>query len=174
MHDTNSALTTEQVREACRRLERAWDSEGLTTLMTRYLAQPLSDSETAWAYMNLANAHAWGGRPAQSVSAHEAFEGWLPGRTPKLPLEWPHYPPAEDSTELALGPDEIRLMFLGQSVEFATAYGATGRYSDFVAKADAALTGLKPTEDNLELRFYTVRIFLDASQVAGDFVRADQ
>ena len=58
MNDTNSALTTEQVRDACRRRERAWDSEGLATLMTRYLTQPLSDSETAWAYMNLANAHA--------------------------------------------------------------------------------------------------------------------
>lgn len=73
-----------------------------------------------------------------------------------------------------MDPDEIRVTFLAQSVEFATAYAAVGRYDDYVAKADAALAGLTPTQDNLEVRFYGLLIFMTASQVAADFERAER
>ena len=57
--------------------------------------------------------------------------------------------------------------FLAQSVEFATAYGAVERYDDYVSKANAALARLTPTNDNLEVRFFGARIFMDTVQRVG-------
>jgi hypothetical protein len=169
------ALDTTAVREQFERLSRLRDDKGLTTLLTRYLAQPLSDSEAAWAYKHLANAFACGERAAEAVLVHEAFERWLPGKSPSLSVKAPcFYPAPEGSAEATMGPEEIRVQFLAQSVQFATSYGAIGRYDDFVAKADAALAGVTPTTDNLRERFFGVYIFMDASQLAGDFERAEQ
>jgi hypothetical protein len=111
---------------------------------------------------------------AEAVDAHEAFERWLPGNFPRLSPTFPGYPAPEGSGEPAMGPDEIRLAFLSQSVQFATAYGAVGRYADYVAKFDDALARLAPTNQNIELRVYAMGISLDASQIAGDFERAER
>jgi tetratricopeptide (TPR) repeat protein len=73
-----------------------------------------------------------------------------------------------------MGPDEIRLDCLSQSVQFATAYGAVGRYADYVAKFDDALARLTPTNENVELRVYALGILLTASHIAGDFERAER
>src|SRR5215469_6796627 len=61
-------LDTATVREEFERLGRHWDDKALASLMTRYLSQPLSDSETAWAYKSLANAFAVGERSAEACS----------------------------------------------------------------------------------------------------------
>jgi hypothetical protein len=165
------------VRERFQRFSRQWDDNSLlmdyVDLLRRYLSQPLSDSETAWAYRTLANVLACSEHAAEAVDVHEAFERWLPGKSPRLSAKVPWYP-ADDSPDATLGPDELRVDFLGQSVQFATAYAAIGRYDDFVAKADAALAGLTPTNDNLEVRFYGLLIFMTASQLARDFERAER
>jgi hypothetical protein len=166
------------VREQCQRLSRQWDDNSLLTdyadLLRRYLSQPLSDSEAAWAYQTLANVLACSEHAAEAVDVHEAFERWLPGNLPRLSAKCPEYPAPEGSHEPAMGPDEIRLAFLSQSVQFATAYGAVGRYADYVAKFDAALARLAPTNQNIELRVRAMGISLDASQIAGDFERAER
>ena len=46
-------LRVEVVRDGLRLLWRKWDFEPVSRLLTRYLGQPLFDSETAWAYKNL-------------------------------------------------------------------------------------------------------------------------
>ena len=144
-------------------------------VLTRYLSQPLSDSETAWAYKHLANVFACGGEPAEAVRVHEEFERWLPGKSPRLSVEPPYfYPAPENSPAGAMGPDEIRLQFLSQSVQFATSYRAIDRYDDYVAKAEAALAGLVPTNHNLERRFFAIVIFMDAARLGGDFDRAER
>jgi tetratricopeptide (TPR) repeat protein len=172
---TDGPLDSETVRNRWMRLwSRECDFEATFTLLTRYLVQPLSDSETAWAYINLANSLAVTGHAAEAVHTHETFERWLPGKSPRLSSRWPYYPAPDGSPEVRMGPDEIRMTFLAQSVEFATAYAAVRRYDDYVAKADAALAGLTPTQDNLEVRFYGLLIFMTASQVAGDFERAER
>jgi hypothetical protein len=168
-------LDTAAVRGQFERFSRQRDDKALAALLTRYLTQPLSDSETAWAYKHLANAFACGEHPAEAVLAHEAFERWLPGKSPRLSVKAPFYYPApEGSSDATVGADEIRVQFLAQSVQFATSYGAIGRYDEFVAKADAALAGLTPSNDNLSVRFFGVYIFMDASQLAGDFERAER
>lgn len=165
------------VREQFQRFSRQWDDQSrladYADVLRRYLSQPLSDSETAWAYRTLANVLACSEHAAEAVDVHEAFERWLPGKSPRLSAEVPWYP-ADDSPDATMGPDALRVDFLGQSVQFATAYAAIGRYDDFVAKADAALAGLTPTNDNLEVRFYGLLIFMTASQLAGDFERAER
>jgi tetratricopeptide (TPR) repeat protein len=172
---TDGPLDSETVRNGWMLLwSRECDFEATSKLLTRYLAQPLSDSETAWAYINLANSLAVTEHAAEAVHAHETFERWLPGKSPRLSSTWPYYPAPDGSPEVKMGPDEIRVTFLAQSVEFATAYAAVGRYADYVAKADAALAGLTPTQDNLEVRFYGLLIFMTASEVAGDFERAER
>jgi tetratricopeptide (TPR) repeat protein len=173
---TDGPLDSETVRNGWMLLwSRECDFEATSKLLTRYLAQPLSDSETAWAYIHLANSLAVAEHAAEAVHAHETFERWLPGKSPWLSSKWPYYAAPDGSPEVRMGPDEIRLTFLAQSVEFATAYAAVGRYDDYVAKADAALAGLTPTPDNLEeVRFDGLKIFMTASQVAGDFERAER
>ena len=169
-------LDAATVREQFERVVfNQWDDEAFIALMTRYLSQPLSDSESAWASMNLANALAVGGRAADAVRVHEDFERWLPGRSPRLSRRFPHYPSLpEVSQDQTMGADEIRVHFLGQSVEFATAYAAIERYADYVAKAAEALARLTPIPENLEGRFYSVRIYMNAAEVAGDFDRAER
>jgi hypothetical protein len=170
---TDGPLDSETVRDGWMLLwSRECDFEARSKLLTRYLAQPLSDSETAWAYINLANSLAVTEHEAEAVHVHETFERWLPGKSPRLSSTWPYYAASDGSPEVRMGPDEIRVTFLAPSVEFAIAYAAVGRYADYVAKADAALAGLTPTQDNLEVRFYGLLIFMTASQVAGDFERA--
>ena len=166
------------VREQFHRFTRQWDDNTLLTdfadLLRRYLSQPLSDSEMAWSYQTLANVLACGEHAADAVVVHEAFEGWLPGHAPRLAAKFPGYPVPDGSRDAAIGPDEIRLGFLGQSVQFATAYDAVGRYEDYVAKFDDALARLPSTVENIELRVYAIGISLDASQIAGDFERAER
>ena len=166
------------VREQFQRFSRQWDDHSLLTdyadLLRRYLLQPLSDSETAWAYQTLANVLACREHAAEAVAVHEAFERWLPGHSPRLSAGFPGYPTLDGSREPALGPDEIRLAFLSQSAEFATAYGAVGRYADYVAKFDAALARLASTNESIELRVDALGIALVASQIAGDFERAER
>ena len=52
-------IDTATVREQFQRFSRQWDDNSLLAdyadLLRRYLSQPLSDSETAWAYVTLAN-----------------------------------------------------------------------------------------------------------------------
>jgi tetratricopeptide (TPR) repeat protein len=167
-----------RVREQFQRFSRQWDDNSLLAdyadLLRRYLSQPLSDSETAWAYQTLANVLACSERAAEALAVHEAFERWLPGHSPRLSAKFPRYPAPEGSSEPTMGPDEIRLAFLSQSVQFATAYGAVGRYADYVAKFDDALARLTPTNENVELRVGAVGISLDASHIAGDFERAER
>ena len=166
------------VREQFQRFSRQWDDNSLLTdyadLLRRYLSQPLSDSETAWAYQTLANVLACSEHAAEAVDVHEAFERWLPGKSPRLSAKFPRYPAPEDSREPVMGPDEIRLEFLSQSVQFATAYGAVGRYTDYVAKFDDALARVTPTNENVELRVEAVGISLTASHIGGDFDRAER
>ena len=166
------------VREQYQRFSRQWDDHSILSefadVLRQYLSQPLSDSETAWAYQTLANVLACSERSAEAVDVHEAFERWLPGKHPRLAANYPGYPAPEDSREPAIGPHEIRLGFLTQSMEFATAYIAVGRYADYVAKFDAALAHVVPTSGNIELRLYAMRISFDASHLAGDFARAER
>lgn len=94
---TDGPLDTETIRDGFMRSVRAWDAKALLALLTRYLAQPLSDSETAWAYMHLANALAVSGSPAGAVETHETFESWLPGKSPRLSFKSPYYAASECS-----------------------------------------------------------------------------
>jgi hypothetical protein len=183
MSDDQAAVGALDFAEVCGLFERLVfqrDDEPLETLLTRYasllrrfLAQPVGDSEAAWAHQSLANFLAVAERAAEAVSAHETFERWLPGKAPRLSPEFPHYPAPAGAPAVTLGPDEISVQFLGQSVEFATSYGAVGRYADFVSKCEAALARLAPNEGNLILRFYAVRIFMTAAHIADDFTRAE-
>jgi hypothetical protein len=176
MSDTSQTSNPDvaTIRQEFERLCRHDKPKELVALLTRYLKQPLSDSETAWAYKNLANALAVGEHAAEAVLIHETFERWLPGKSPRAAIQFPSYPAPDGPPEETMGPDEIRVSFLAQSVQFATAYGAIGRYEDFVKKADAALAALAPTPTNLRVRFFGLLIFMTASQVAGDFERAER
>ena len=95
------------VREQCERFSRQWNDKALlrdyADLLRRYLLQPLSDSETAWAFQTLANVLACSEHTAGAVDVYEAFERWLPGRSPRLSAKFPYYPVPGDSREPAMG-----------------------------------------------------------------------
>jgi tetratricopeptide (TPR) repeat protein len=166
------------VREQFQRFARQWDDKlrfaDFAALLNQYLAQPLSDSETAWAYQTFANVLACSEHAEEALNVHERFESWLPGKSPRLSVKWPCYPAPGSSLDPTMGPDEIRLHFLSQSVQFATSYGAVGRYAEYIEKFDDALARVTPTGDNVELRVSAVGISLCASQIAEDFERAEQ
>jgi tetratricopeptide (TPR) repeat protein len=166
------------VREKFQRFVRQWDDKLLfadfSALLSQYLAQPLPDSETAWTYQTLANVLACSERAAEALDVYERFESWLPGKSPRLSMNWPRYPAPENSLEPTMGPDEIRLHFLSQSVQFATSFGAAGRYAEYVSRFDEALARVTPTDDNIDFRVSAVGISLDASHIAGDFERSER
>jgi len=158
------------------------DWQALSTLLMHYLTLPLSDSETAWAYLHLANAIAWSGSAAGAVLTHETFGRWMPGKSPILSAQWPYYPMKKDTAEAIFAGDEVRLLFLSkfvgypisywnlnpwhntESVEYITSFLKVWYSSDYQAKVDAVLSDIPNTQRNLRLRFV---VFLQAANAYG-------
>jgi RNA polymerase sigma-70 factor (ECF subfamily) len=168
----DAPLDDQTVRDGFTLLWRKWDFPALSGLLMRYLSQPLPDSETAWAYVHLANAVAMSGSAAGAVLAHEAFERWLPGKSPYLSAHWPYYPVSEDTPDAVYAGDEVRLLFLAQSGEFSTSYLGVWRNNDYLAKVDAVLAEIPITPGNRWRRFFVLRMASNACESAGDLDRA--
>ncbi len=168
----DAPLDDQTLRDGFLLLWRKRDWPGLAALLMRSLTQPLSDSETAWAYLHLANAIAVSGSAAGAVLAHEAFERWLPGKSPRLSAHWPYYPVSEDTSEAVYVGNQVRLLFLGQSGEFSISYLVVWRNGDYLAKVDAALSESPTPPLGHMQRFYVLRMACNASASAGDEERA--
>ena len=168
----DAPLDDQTLRDGFVLLWRKRDWPGQAALLMRYLTQPLSDSETAWAYVHLANAIVVSGSAAGAVLAHEAFERWMPQRSPLLSADWPYYPVSEDTSGPVYAGEEVRLLFLAQSGEFATSYLGVWRNNDYLAKIDAALSGIPVTPANRKQRFYVLRMATCACESAGDLDRS--
>ena len=167
-------------------LWRKRDWHALSTLLMRYLAQPLSDSETAWAYLHLADAIAMSGNAAGAVLAHEAFERWQPGKSPVLSDRWPYFPVSNDTIGSVYAGDEVRLLFLSklaefpvcywnldvwhnsESVEFITSFLKAWYNSDYLAKVDAVLSDIPDIQRHRRLRFLVVQQAANACVSIGD------
>ena len=170
----DAPLDDQTVRDGFTLLWRKRDWAALAALLMRYLTQPLSDSETAWAYVHLANAIAVSGSATGAVLAHEAFERWMPGKSPRLSVHWPYYPVLEDTPDAAYAGAEVRLLFLAQSGEFSTSYLGVWRNNDYLAKVDAVLSEIPVTPSNRLQRFFVLRMASNACESAGDLDRAQQ
>jgi len=168
----DAPLDEPTLRDGFLLLWRKQDWPGLAALLMRSLTQPLSDSETAWAYLHLANAIAVSGSAAGAVLAHEAFERWLPGKSPRLSAHWPFYPVSDDDAEPVYAGDQVRLLFLSQSGEFATSYLGVWRNNDYLAKVDAAIADSSTPLLGPMQRFYVLRMACTACASAGDEERA--
>jgi len=171
---TGEDLSVEAVRNGYTVLSRKVDFTGLSALLMRYLRQPLSASEEAWAYLKLAGALAESGSSAGAVLAHEAFERSLVGKTPRLSWYSPHFPVSEESSERRYKGDDVRLLFLCQSWEFATSYLRIWRSSEYLAKVDIALAEIAPTRENYDLRFFVRRMVTCVCEELHDYNRAQQ
>jgi len=170
----DAPLDDQTVRDGFTLLWRKRDWAALAALLMRYLTQPLSDSETAWAYVHLANMIAVGGSAAGAVLAHEAFERWMPGKSPRLSAHWPYYPVSEDISDAVYAGAEVRLLFLAQSGEFSTSYLGVWRSNDYLAKVDAVLSEIPVTPGNRRQRFFVLRMASNTCESAGDLDRAQQ
>jgi len=170
----DAPLDEQTLRDGFILLWRKWDFPALAALLMRYLTQPLPDSETAWAYLHLANAVAMSGSAAGAVLAHETFERWMPGKSPRLSAHWPYYPVSADSSGAVYDGAEVRLLFLSQSGEFATSYLGVWRNDDYLAKVDAALSEIPITSQNRRPRFFVLRMASNACESAGDLDYAQQ
>ena len=168
----DAPLDDQTVRDGFTLLWRKRDWAALAALLMRYLTQPLSDSETAWAYVHLANMIAVGGSAAGAVLAHEAFERWMPGKSPPLSAHWPYYPVSEDISDAVYAGAEVRLLFLAQSGEFATSYLGVWRNNDYLAKVDAVLSEIPVTPGNRRQRFFALRMATNACESATDWGNA--
>ncbi len=168
----DAPLNDETLRDGFILLWRKREWPVLAALLMRCLTQPLSDSETAWAYLHLANAIVMSGSAAGAVLAHETFERWLPGKSPCLSEHWPYYPAHGDAAEGVYLGEEVRILFLAQSGEFATSYLAVWRNSDYLAKIDAALSEIPLTPASRKQRFYMLRMATCACESAGDLDRS--
>ena len=168
----DAPLDDQTVRDGFTLLWRKRDWAALAALLMRYLTQPLSDSETAWAYVHLANMIAVGGSAAGAVLAHEAFERWMPGKSPRLSAHWPYYPVSQDILDAVYAGAEVRLLFLAQSGEFATSYLGVWRNNDYLAKVDAVLSEIPVTPGNRRQRFFALRMATNACESATDWGNA--
>jgi len=164
-------LDDQSLRNGFMLLWRKKDWQTLSTLLMRYLSRPLSDSETAWAYIHLAGAIAATGSAAGAVLAYETFERWIPGKSPILSAEWPHYPEGKDRDCTTYSSDEVRLLFLlkfaefplsywnlnagnnSESMEFVVSSLKAWYNSDYLAKVDALLSSNPRTQHNPSLHF---------------------
>ncbi len=165
-------LSAATVRDGFVVLRRKRDPDGIACLLMRYLAQALGDSEKAWAYLHLTHALGWSGSAAGAVLAHEAFEAWVRDADPCLSPAYPHYPAEDPSAPGVLSRDEVRLVFLGQSTEFTTAYQKVWRGAEYLAKVDAAISAVRPADHNREVRFYALRMAANACVIVHDFAPA--
>lgn len=171
----DAPLDDQTVRDGFTLLWRKRDWAALAALLMRYLTQPLSDSETAWAYLHLANAVAMSGSAAGAVLAHEAFERWLLGRSPCLSAHWPYFPVSEDTSgpgRSVYAGEEVQILFLSQSGEFTISYFSVWRNNDYLAKVDAALSKFPITLKNRYQRFFVLRMASNAAEAAEDLDRA--
>ena len=168
----NAPLETPSLRDGFLLLWRKLDFPALSSLLMRYLSQSPSDSEAVWAYIHLANALAMSGSAAGAVLAHEAFERWMPGKLPLLSARWPYYPASKDTLEPAYVGEEVRLLFLAQSGEFATSYLSVWRGTDYLEKVDAALADIPVTSKNRYHRFFVLRMACTACEAAEDWESA--
>lgn len=164
-----AALETQTVHDGLLLLWRKWDFLALSKLLMRFLSQPLSDSETAWAYVHLANSAAITGSAAGAVLAHEAFERWLPGKSPCLSTRWPYFPELDKTLDDVYRGEEVQGLFLSQSAEFATSYRSVWRGRDYLAKVDTALLKIPATQGNRKQRFYVLRMASAACENAEDW-----
>ncbi|HVK05609.1 MAG TPA: RNA polymerase sigma factor [Armatimonadaceae bacterium] len=155
-------------------LEHQNDRKAQGALLSRYLAQPLDESQRAWALLHLANAQACGGEAVGAVLAHEALELWLPGRSPRLSAHWPYYPAAAgEAGNYYEGTDQITLLALGKSAEFAFAWVQIWRKGEYLAKVEDALERVPPESDGTrELRFSCLRMACSILEKTREFERA--
>jgi RNA polymerase sigma factor (sigma-70 family) len=166
-------LDRETVRAGFDLLWEEHDHRAIAALLMRYLAQPLDDSHTAWAYFFLSNGLAVSGEAAGAVLAFEAFERWLPGRSPRLSVHWPHDPLPDGAQGDAYdNADDVLLLSLGKSGEFALAWRGVWRGDEYLAKVDAALARIPPTPRNTEPRFACLRMACMLCETGGRFERA--
>ena len=165
----DAPLDDETLRDGFLLLWRQWNFPALSGFLMRSLSQPLSDSETAWTYLHLANAVAMSGSAAGAVLAHEAFERWLPGKSPRLSVHWPYSPVAEDASPDVYAGAEVRLLFLSQSAEFSTSYLGVWRNNDYLAKVEAVLSEIPVTPQNRGRRFFVLRMASNACEAAKDW-----
>ena len=168
----DAPLDDQTMRDGFTLLWRKRDWAALAALLMRYLTQPLSDSETAWAYVHLANMIAMSGSAAGAVLAHETFERWMPGKSPRLSAHWPYYPVPEDIADAVYAGEEVRLLFLSLSAEFTTAYLGVWRNGDYLAKVDAVLSEIPLTPQNRRQRFFVLRMASNACESTKDWDRA--
>ena len=147
------------------------DWQSLSTLLMRSLKLPLTDSETAWAYLHLANTIAMSGSAAGAVLAYETFERWMPRKPLTLSAQWPYYPAEGKADEAVYAEGDIRLLFVSQlaqypviywdmnvghnkeSVEFITSSLKVWYNTDYLAKVDAVLSDVPGTQRNYRLRY---------------------
>ena len=171
----DAPLDDQTVRDGFILLWRKRDWAALAALLMRYLTQPLSDSDTAWAYVHLANMIAVSGSAAGAVLAHEAFERWLPSKSPLLSGDWPYYPVSEDTSgpgRSVYAGEEVQILFLSQSGEFTISYFSVWRNNDYLAKVNAALSKFPITPKNRYQRFFVLRMASNAAEAAEDLDRA--
>jgi len=171
---SNDELVEGDVRAGFMLLWRNRRWSDLSSLLMRYLGQHLTASQSAWSRLHLANVLACGGSPAGAVLAHEAFLRDIADRAPCLARPWPFYPLTDGPTEDAYAGDDVGLLFLSQSWEFASSYTAVWRTDNYLAQVDSALAKTNPTANNRDLRFYVRRMAVTACEAAAQFDRAQK
>ena len=163
-------LEFSEVKNGFTLLWRKWDFSAMSSFLTWFIAQPITDSQRAWAYIHLANSFAVKDSPAGAVITYETFERWLPERRICLSQNWPYFPGDESETGTTYeSVAEIQLLCLSQSAEFARCYKSVFRPAEYFNKINTALTQLTLTPANLQLRFYAFRMAWTATLATNDF-----
>ncbi len=164
-------LDVAAIRDGFMVLMRKRDYVALSALLMRYLGQPLSDSEVAWAYLQLTYALAESGGHAGAVLAHEAFERHLDAKAPRLSTVWPFYPVADDALERSWAGDDLRLLIMFQAATIGYAYLHIWRVDAYLTKVDKALVSIVPTSGNRHPRFFVRRMAAYACEEAQNYGR---
>ncbi len=157
----NTPLDPETVRSGDRLLSLIGENELHITLMRRYLTQPLSVGEEAWARFFLVNSLSGAGRSEEVVSAQESLYKWaeatFPANPPRLNRDWPFLPVANNDTATEIYPQDALLLWTHYIPEAAADWAKVGRWDDWFRRSQEILDSTPATDANRQQRFYLLR-----------------
>jgi RNA polymerase sigma factor (sigma-70 family) len=163
MNDT-APLDPETVRSGNNLLFLIGDHDSNVALMRRYLTQPLSISEEAWARFFLVNTLSGAERSQEVVSVQEELSRWMesltPDNMPRLSCAWPFLPVPDTDSTTEIYPQDSLLLWTHYIPVSPNDWVKVGRLDDWLQRFHQILDNVPATDANRQQRFYFLRIAL--------------
>ncbi len=163
-------LTQDTVHAGFELLDRLGERAELLTLLRRYLKQPLTTDERAWAWWQLVDSLAVLHQCDNVVAEQTALRQWadehLTGYKLNLAEQFPYHPLESSDNDKTIAPESVLLWVMHDGTQ-AKCWVESGRADAWFALAQSALDTVVPTARNRFQRFNFLRTFSVAAAWDG-------